>query len=151
MNSSRSSSSTCHACLHRGSISHVVGCVGSNHTCGSEPGGIKSYDTRIAVLQKRLAADQERASEVGQERIARDKDAIDNFGPRMQREVDNVRRAISNMELQLQQDEEGLAELSRVEKERGPGATAVQLGVFPSSAVDPITARTIPSVRIPSR
>ena len=51
------------------------------------------------------------------------------------------------MELKLRQDEEGLVELTRVEAERGAGARAVQLGVFPTSAVDAITAGTIPSVR----
>ena len=115
-----------------------------------EPGGIKSYDTRLAVLKKRLVLDQERVG-VDPERIARDQDAVDNFGPRMQREVDAVRRAIANLELKLSQDQEGLVELTRVEAERGPGAMAVQLGVFPTSAVDPVTAGTIPSVRIPSR
>ena len=121
-----------------------------NEAQSYEPGGIKSYDTRLAVLQKRLETDQARVG-VDPEVIARDKDAVDNFRPRMQREVDSVRREISNMELRLRIDEEGLVELTRVEAERGPGANAVQLGVFPSSAVDPVTARTIPSVLIPSR
>lgn len=117
-----------------------------NEAKSYEPGGIKSYETRLAALEKQLETDRERGADP--ERIARDKDAVDNFGPRMQREVDSVRRAISNMELKLLQDEEGLVELRRVETERGPGATAVQLGVFPTSAVDPITAGTIPSVRV---
>ena len=78
-------------------------------------------------------------------RIARDKDAVDNFEARMARERELVARKISSMELRLRQDEEGLVELTRVEEERGAGATAVQLGVFPESAVDAVTARTIPS------
>lgn len=103
-----------------------------------EPGGVKSYEKRLAVLQKRLETDQEL-------RIARDKDAVANFDARAQRERDMVAQKIANMELRLRQDEEGLVELTRSEVERGAGSAAVQLGVFPSSAVDTITARTIPS------
>jgi len=109
-----------------------------------ELGGEKSYEKRLAVLQKRLEADQEKRQELLDSRIARDKDAVENFGARMQRERESVARKISNMELKLRQDEEGLVELTRVEAERGAGATAVQLGIFPTSAVDPVTA---PSAR----
>lgn len=109
-----------------------------------EPGGLKSYERRRAVLQKRLETDR-RADPARPDLIARDEDAVDNLAARMQGEKDAVQRRIASTELRLRQDEEALAELARVEKERGPGATAVQLGVFPSSSVDEVTARTIPS------
>ena len=63
----------------------------------------------------------------------------------MQAEKAAVQRRIASLELRLRQDQEGVAELTRVERERGGSATAVQLGVFPSSGVDAVTARTIPS------
>ena len=113
--------------------------------------GIESYETRLAVLQKRLATDRESYERSQELRIARDKEAVDNFESRMRAEREMVARKLTSMELRLRQDEEGLVELTRVEAERGADATAVQLGVFPTSAVDPITARTIPSGMPPSR
>ena len=110
-----------------------------------EPGGVKSYEKRLAVLQKRLETDQVLGAT--DQVLARDRDAVENFGERSQRERESVARKIASMELKLRQDEEGLVELTRVEAERGAGARAVQLGVFPTSAVDAITAGTIPSVR----
>jgi hypothetical protein len=70
-------------------------------------------------------------------RIAREQAALDDFDARVQRERESVARRLSSMELKLRQDEEGLVELTRVEVERGPGATAVQLGVFPASGLAP--------------
>jgi len=90
----------------------------------------QTYESRLEALKKRVAREQEG-------RIAREQAALDDFDARVQRERESVARRLSSMELKLRQDEEGLVELTRVEVERGPGATAVQLGVFPASGLAP--------------
>ena len=89
------------------------------------------YSTRLEALKKRVVADQEG-------RLARDQAAVDGFDARVQRERDSIARRTASMELRLRQDKEGVAELTRVESERGADARAVQLGVFPAaSGLDP--------------
>ena len=86
----------------------------------------RTYDDRLGALKARLAKDQE-------SRIARDQQAIDDFDGRVQREREGVSKRLAQMELKLQEDQASLAELTRVEAERGSESTAVQLGVFPQT------------------
>ena len=101
----------------------------------------ETYDERLAALKKRLQTDQE-------SRVARDKAALEAFDGRVLRERDSLARRLKAMEMKLAQDEEGLAELTRVERERGASALAVQLGVFPAQGpgVDPSGVAKIPGV-----
>jgi hypothetical protein len=88
---------------------------------GYEPGKVTALKRRVVELQRRPpSTDREQA--------------IEDLDANMRRERERVVRRISATELQQRRDEQGLTELTRVEKERGAGGRAVQLGVFPTSA-----------------
>ena len=86
----------------------------------------ETYDARLAALKARVQRDAE-------QRVAREQQAVDTFDQRASQQKTTLQRRLANAELKLKADEEGLVELRRVEAQRGGGARAVQLGVFPAA------------------
>lgn len=76
-----------------------------------------TYDARLGSLQDRVRFDQGR---------------IDGFAERAQAAKGRLASRVAQQELRVRMDREALAELSRVEAERGGGAAAVQPGIFPA-------------------
>jgi len=85
-----------------------------------------SYDTRLNNLKERLRVDTER-----------DQKAIDNYDSRFQEAKSSLSRAIADQEFRVRVSKENLAEVSRVESERGGDADAVRIDIFPAPAEAP--------------
>lgn len=81
-----------------------------------------NWQERLALLQRRLQADQA---------------ALDSFGERTSAEKERLAARIARQDLRMRADKESLDELRRVQAEFGGDATAVQIGVFPSAEAAP--------------
>lgn len=102
-------------------------------------------ETERDRIQNQLKADQQRMDNLAQRmeterdkiqnQLKADQERVDSLPQRLQVERDRIQNQIAQQELRIRTGQEKLTEIARVEAERGGGAAAVNVDLFPDQMV----------------